>query len=188
MLGPARGARGSRAFHLTRRPRKRRRLWTCSLEEPSGVRGAECGESHQGNKGDLTWSRVHASRKAWHKHVVAKSRPVPREKSEGDILLSMVRTTEPRRREGPLLQRCRAGRDVMVHARTEPTPPTRKVTRAPAPDCTLRPRGIGAVGSTRCMTASSGPTYCGGPGKKYEQIKDAPASMACASKMWNATA
>src|SRR5438128_7296524 len=55
-------------------------------------------------------------------------------------------------------------------------------------DCTLGPRGIGAVGSTRCMTASSGPTCCGGPEKKSEQTEDAPASMVCASRMWNATA
>ena len=40
-------------------------------------------------------SRVHSPRKAGHKHVVAKSRPVPREKSEGDIRPLMVRTTEP---------------------------------------------------------------------------------------------
>src|SRR5437879_3202096 len=83
MLGPARGPRGSPVFHLTRRPRKRRRPWTRSLEEPSGVRGAECGESHHGNKGDLTGSRIHIPRKAWHKHVAAKSRPVPCEMSEG---------------------------------------------------------------------------------------------------------
>src|SRR3989304_10005296 len=126
MLGPARGPRGSPAFHLTRRPRKRRRLWTHSLEEPSGVRGAECGESHQGNKGDLTGSRVHTPRKAWHKHVAAKARPVPREKSEGDIVPLMVRTTEPHRREGPLLQRCRAGSDVMVHARQSQPHPREK--------------------------------------------------------------
>src|SRR3970282_1440373 len=126
MLGPARGPRGSPAFHLTRRPRKRRRLWTRSLEEPSGVRGAECGDSNQVNKGDLTGLRVHSPRKAWHKHVVAKSRPVPREKSEGDILPLMVRTTEPHRREGLLLQRCRAGRDVMVHARQSQPHPREK--------------------------------------------------------------
>jgi len=126
MLGPARGPRGSRAFHASRRPRKRRRLWTRSLDEPSGVRGAECGESHQGNKGDLTGSRVHTPRKAWHKHVAAKSRPVPREKSEEDILPVMMRTTEPHRREGPLLQRCRAGRDVMVHARQSQPHPREK--------------------------------------------------------------
>src|SRR5437870_9063451 len=103
MLGPARGARGSQAFHLSRRPEKRRRVWRRSLEEPSGVRGAECGESHQGNKGDLTRSRVHIPRKAWHKHVAVKSRPEPREKSEGDTVLVRMRTTEPHRREGPLL-------------------------------------------------------------------------------------
>jgi hypothetical protein len=123
MLGPVRGPRGSRAFHLTRRPWKRRRLWARSLEEPSGVRGAECGESHQGNKGDLTRSRVHTPRKAWHKQVTAKSRLVRREKSERDIVLGMMRTTEPHRREGPLLQRCPAGSDVMVHARqSQPHP------------------------------------------------------------------
>ena len=38
-------------------------------------------------------------------------------------------------------------------------------------DCTLRPRGVGPVGSTRCMTASSGPTCCGGPGKKCERTE-----------------
>ena len=38
-------------------------------------------------------SWVHSPRKAWYKHVVAKSEPVLREKSEGDILLLMVRTT-----------------------------------------------------------------------------------------------
>jgi hypothetical protein len=59
---------------------------TRSPEEPSGVRGAEYGESHQG-KGDLTGSRVHSPRKAWHRHVIAKSRLVPREKSEGDRVL-----------------------------------------------------------------------------------------------------
>src|SRR3989442_1446631 len=64
--------------------------------------------------------------KAWHKHVAAKSRPGPREKSEGDIVLVMMRTTEPHRREGPLLQRCRAGRDVMVHARQSQPHPQEK--------------------------------------------------------------
>ena len=68
-------------------------------------------------------SRDHSPRKAWYKPVGAKSKPAPREKSEGATLPSMVRTTEPHRREGPLLQRGRAGRDVMVHARqSQPHP------------------------------------------------------------------
>src|SRR3970040_1839723 len=185
MLSPARGPRGSLAFHSSRRPWKRRRLWTRSLEEPSGVRGAECGDSHQGNKVDLTGSRVHTPRKAWHKHVAAKTKPVPREKSEGDILLWMVRTTEPHRREGPLLQRCRAGRDVMVHAR-QSQPHPREKSRDLQRRLYLAARGVGAVGSTLCMTASSGPTYCGGPGKKCEPTEGAPASMGSGSKMWDA--
>ena len=46
-------------------------------------KGSGMWESHQGNKGDLTGSRVHTPWKAWHKSVAAQSRPVPREKSEG---------------------------------------------------------------------------------------------------------
>lgn len=93
MLTPQGEQEGAERFKRLRRPRKRRRLWKRSLEEPSGVGGTECWDSHQGNKGDLTGSRVHSPQKAWYKHVVAKSKPVPREKSEGDIVLVMVRTT-----------------------------------------------------------------------------------------------
>ena len=187
MLGPARGPRGSPAFHLTRRPRKRRRLWTRSLEEPSGVRGAECGESHPGNKGDLMRSRVHIPRKAWHKHVDAKSRPGPREKSEGDTVLVMMRTTEPHRREGPLLQRCRARRDVMVHAR-QSQPHPREKSRD------LQRRLYLAAKKSRSRRFHAlydrivRPDVLWRPGKKCEPTEDAPASMASASKMSNATA
>jgi predicted nuclease of predicted toxin-antitoxin system len=34
---------------------------------------------------------------------------------------------------------------------------------------TWRPSGVGTGGSTRSMTACSGPMYCGGPGRKYTQ-------------------
>ena len=116
-VSPARGARGCRASVCTRRPWKRRRLWMCSLEEPSGVWGAECWDSHRWNRGGLTGSRHTARGQAWYKPVGAKSTPVLREKSEGDIVLVTARTTQPCPREGPLLQRCRARSEVRVHAR-----------------------------------------------------------------------
>lgn len=97
-----------------------------SLEEPSGVGGAERGDSHRGNKGDLTGSGVRSPRKAWYKPVGVKARPQPREKSEGDIVLARVRTTEPHRREGPLRQLGRAGREVTVHARESQQHPVDK--------------------------------------------------------------
>jgi hypothetical protein len=73
--------------------------------EPSGQEGRSHGVA------------VHTPRMAWHKPVTAKSGLAPCEKSEGDIVLTTMRTTKPHRREGPLLQRGRAGRDVTVHAR-----------------------------------------------------------------------
>ena len=104
------GTRESRASQQKRRPRKRRRFWRCRLEELPGVWGTECRESWQRNKGDLPWSKAHILRDSRYKHVNAKSGGTPREKSEGEIVPSMARTTEPRRREAPLLQPCPAGR------------------------------------------------------------------------------
>src|SRR3990172_2351963 len=104
------GPRESRASQRKRRPRKRRRFWRGSLEELPGVWGTECRESWQRNKGGLTRSKAHILRDSRYKHVNAKSGGMPREKSEGEIVPSMVRTTEPHRREEPLLQPCLAGR------------------------------------------------------------------------------
>src|SRR3990172_6807036 len=104
------GPRESRASQQKRRPRKRRRFWRCSLEELPGVWGTECRESWQRNKGGLTRSKAHILRDSRYKHVNAKSGGTPREKSEGEIVPLMVRTTEPRWREEPLLQPCLAGR------------------------------------------------------------------------------
>jgi hypothetical protein len=109
MLTPQGEQEGAERIMQSRRPWKRRRFWKRSLEEPSGVGGAECWDSRQGNKGDLTESRVHSSRKVWYKHVMAKSGPELREKSEGDTVPPMVRTTQPHRREGPLLQPLSSG-------------------------------------------------------------------------------
>lgn len=80
------------------------------LEEPSGVWGTECWESHQGNKGDLTMSRGHSSRKTRYKHVNAKSEPALREKSEGEIVPVKAWTTEPARGKLPCFSYVERGR------------------------------------------------------------------------------
>ena len=100
-----------------------------SPEGLSGVGGAECWDSHQSNKGDLSGSWVYSLRKARYKQVYAKSGPVPWEKSEGEIVPLMRRTTQPFRREAPLLQPRRAGREVMVHARKSQQHPVDKSQR-----------------------------------------------------------
>ena len=50
-----------------RRPWKRSRVWTCNLEEPSGVGGAECCDSRRWNKGGLRRSEAHILRHLWYK-------------------------------------------------------------------------------------------------------------------------
>lgn len=58
-----------------------RRMGSGMLGQPS----VEQGRSHR--------VAVHRPRQAWYKPVGAKSRPVPGEKSEGDVLLLTARTT-----------------------------------------------------------------------------------------------
>lgn len=100
-VSPARGAKESRACQRSRRPWKGRRIWKSSPEGLLGVGGAECWDSHQSNKGDLTGSGVHSPRKAWYKHVDAKSEPEPCEKSEGQVVPVKAWTTEPARGKLP---------------------------------------------------------------------------------------
>ena len=80
-----------------------------SREEPSGVGRAGCCESRRWNRGGLTWSVVTNTVTAGISRR-AKSRGKPGEKSEEAIVLRTTETTQIGKREGPLLQPCRAGR------------------------------------------------------------------------------
>lgn len=53
---------------------------------------------------------------------------------------------------------------------------------------TERPKGAGTDGSMRSTIASSGPIFCGGPGKKYERMAGARAPMVLVSRMLSAKA
>ena len=81
----------------------------CSPEGLSGVGGAECWDSHQGNKGELSRSRVHRPRKGRYKRVDVKSEPVLREKSEGEVVPLRVRTTQPPGGKLPCFNRVERG-------------------------------------------------------------------------------
>lgn len=80
-----------------------------SPEGLSGVRGAECWDSHQGNKGGLPRSRVHSPWKAWYKRVNVKSGPVPWEESEGEVVPLRERTTQPPGGKLPCFNRVQRG-------------------------------------------------------------------------------
>jgi hypothetical protein len=70
---------------MGRRPRKRHVNLKVSLEELSGIGGAECCDSQRRNRRDLTGSKAHTLRNFGYKHV-AKSRKTLREKSDEPIV------------------------------------------------------------------------------------------------------
>ena len=87
-----------------RRPGKARRAWKSSAEELPGVRGAGWSEGGAGNWGGppRPWAGGAQARVARITDSNGKSRRAGRA-SDGAVLPVMVGTTEPDRREGPLV-------------------------------------------------------------------------------------